>query len=156
MREAESLLHQQADANRAVLSKAQIIRAEHVSLQQQLEESRQRLNRLEIRVPKDALESDFFGQVANLSKRQGVRIHGFRPISSAALNDYHSVRVAFDASGEYQTLCQFLDELARLPRLNHIAHLHVMPQSPQSSLLTVKIETEIYFTPGTASKGVRS
>jgi Tfp pilus assembly protein PilO len=138
------------------LSKAQIIRAEHVSLQQQLEESRQRLNRLEIRVPKEVQESDFFGQVANLSKRQGVRIHGFRPISSAALNDYHSVRVAFDASGEYQTLCQFLDELARLPRLNHITRLHVTPQSPPSSLLTVKIETDIYFTPETAGKGARS
>jgi hypothetical protein len=56
------------------------------------------------------------------------------------------MKVAFDARAEYAPLCHFLDELGKLSRLNHITRMHLAPQSQGSRELTVRIETDIYFT----------
>ncbi len=151
-----SRIQESAAAEAALLSRAAEIQAEHQRLKEQLAEKLRLVKTLENRVPASAQEADFFGQVASLSQEQGVRIHGFRPISSTLSKDYHMMKVSFDASAEYEPLCHFLDGLGKLPRLNHVTRLHLAPQSPNSKSLTVKIETDIYYTALPAANGVRS
>jgi Tfp pilus assembly protein PilO len=155
MLEDAARIERQAELDKALLNRAGQIQADHHILQAQLSEKLRLVKELEKRVPPSAQESDFFGQVATLSQEQGVTIHGFRPLSSAALVDYHVMKVAFDASAEYEPLCHFLDRLGKLPRLNHITRMHLAPQSQASRELTVKIETDIYFTAPVAN-GARS
>ncbi len=145
LRESASLLEHAMTEDKHLLNRAAEITSEHASLSRQLADKRQLLEGLEERVPMHPHESEFFGQVAELSNRHGVQIHGFRPGSPLVLKDYFMVKTEFDASGEYGPLCRFLDGLAKLPRLNHITRMHVAPKSAGSELLSVKIEAQIYF-----------
>lgn len=156
MRKDAERIEQQASRDKALLNRAAAIEANHRQLQKRLAEKLRLVKELEERVPREAQEADFFGQVAQLAKEQGVKIHGYRPLSPAALNDYHVMKIAFDASADYEPMCHFLDRLGKLQRLNHITRMHLAPESPGSQGLAVKIETDIYFTAPRASSGGRS
>ena len=143
--QAASLLELGMAEDKKLLNRSSEITAEHTSFSRQLADKQQLLEGLEERVPFHPQESEFFGQVVELSNQHGVQIHGFRPGSPVALKDYFMVKTEFDASGEYQPLCHFLHGLAKLRRLNHITRMHVAPKSPESEVLSVKIEAQIYF-----------
>jgi Tfp pilus assembly protein PilO len=153
MRERVADIEQQSTIDKALLQRAAEVEADHQDVEKQLSEKLRQVKSLEKRVPPHAQEADFFGQVAHLAQERGIKIHGFRPVASAAQKDYHVVKVAFDATGEYEPLCHFLTELGTLSRLNHITRMHLGPESPGSKGLTVKIETDIYHTNPAANGG---
>jgi Tfp pilus assembly protein PilO len=121
------------------------LRAERDRLKQSLSEARQEEQRLLSRVPDAPHEGVFLGQVSRLAQEVDLQIRDYRPGEVRARSNYSEMEISLTCEGTYDSLCRFLDGLARLPRLAKLSLLDVTdPEGDGPYPATMKFT--VYFS----------
>lgn len=129
----------------SLLKDADRLRAERDRLKQSLSEARQEERRLLSRVPDAPHEAVFLGQVSRLAQDVELQIRDYRPGEVRARPNYSEMEISLACEGSYDSLCRFLDGLARLPRLVKLSLLDVTdPEGDGPYPATMKFT--VYFS----------
>lgn len=108
-----------------LLGEADHLRAQHAEVTKSLAEAHRREEELLARVPDEAGEAEFLGQVSRLAKDVGMGLSDYHPGPVQPRGDCSTMEVALTCQGNYDSLCRFLDGLGRLPRLVHLGRLEI-------------------------------
>lgn len=121
------------------------ISTKHQELEKRLALCRQNTSELWQRIPSAPRESDFLAQVCQLAERTGMQVVDYHPGIVEQLENHHELEVKFRTHGEYKSLCRFLEQVDRIPRLSRMTHLEIVAQSTDT--LSVELTYRIYFAP---------
>ena len=139
----EDCLVQSARLDRLLADSTQI-RAEHARLNAALKQLQEQRDSLQRRVPDDAREAEFLEQVTEVARDVGLHIHDYRPGMVTTLGDYSRMEIGLSCAGTYVGMCEFLHQLASLPRLANVTKMDVLAPSPDE-MYTVNMTLIIYF-----------
>ena len=123
------------------------LRAEQAELKHSLVEARQQEEALLARVPDDAREAEFLGQISRLAEDVGMELRDYRPGQVREQATCSAMEVALTCEGSYDAMCRFLDGLGRLPRLANLSRLDI-DGSQSSGDYTALLKLVIYFGAG--------
>ncbi|MHB8900779.1 MAG: type 4a pilus biogenesis protein PilO [Thermoguttaceae bacterium] len=140
----QCLLAQRASRLEATRASGNEIRARHSELQQQLAAAQQREALLLARIPNDASEEEFLANASRLAGQHGLKIHNYRPAAPAAGPSCSSLEIELVGEGDFESVCRFLDGLAKSPRQLTVSSLHL---NARDDGLSCQVETSIvlYF-----------
>lgn len=126
------------------LATADRTRAEQASLLKQLSSARQREASLLARVPDDPSEEEFLAIASSVANETGLTIKDYRPGKTTIGPCCSSLEVQLIGEGSYESVCRFLDGVARLPRHSSVAGLHIDATGNRDNYL-VEIAILLYF-----------
>lgn len=126
------------------LAAADSILDEHASLSERLAAARQLEASLKARIPDDPSEEEFLALVSQVAVETGLTIKDYRPGKTRNMPSCSAVEVQVIGQGDYESICRFLDGIAKLPRLSSIASLHV-DASKDDKDYSVEITVLLHF-----------
>lgn len=146
----QAILSQRMDQLAKTQASAAAIRAEHMSLREQLSEVQQREAALLARVPDEPADEEFLALASGLAKESGLKIQDYRPGKSITGPACSSLELQLIAEGSYVNICRFLDGIAKLPRHTTVSGLHIGARGDKETCL-VEISLLLYFGAPTES-----
>jgi Tfp pilus assembly protein PilO len=127
-----------------LLGSAEGLRSEQAQLKHALSDARDEEQRLLARVPDEAHEAAFLGQISHLAKEVGMELRDYRPGQVQPQPTFSAMEVALSCEGPYESLCRFLEGVGRLPRLVNLSHLEING-SQGGSIYSATLTLVIYF-----------
>jgi Tfp pilus assembly protein PilO len=134
----------------AQLAKSPAVRREHRQVRDELVRLRAQKAMLRERITDGPCEDEFLRQVSSAAESARLQLREYRPGNSEVQGDYGSMTIHLEGEGGHANICQFLDELARLPRLSKVQRVQVT-SSHQSITYPVSLAVEIFFAAHPAS-----
>lgn len=129
------------------------MRLELAEFQKQLGAVEQKTSMLRRRTPPEMREAEFLRQVAEVAGQTGFAIREFRPGSPAQIGGYGKLEIQFSGSGDYPSICRFLDGISRLPRLFSVERLQITA-APAADAYPVTLVLAVYFGNGTSDSAL--
>lgn len=108
-----------------LLKGADQLRAEQAELKRSLAKAQEEEEALLARVPDEAHEAAFLGQISRLAKEVDIELRDYRPGEIRPQPGCSAMEVSLTCRGDYGELCRFLDGVGRLPRLVHMTGLDI-------------------------------
>jgi Tfp pilus assembly protein PilO len=102
---------------------APFIREQHKKISDKLLEVTTRIENIRRRVPRDVESGEFLSEVSKLAKEHQLAIKSFEPGKPENKDGYAEMQVMLKGSGNYASICAFVDELAKLTRLSKVKDL---------------------------------
>ena len=96
------------------------------------------------RVPKGPEEAEFLAQAAQLARMAELEIVDYRAGDVIAKANHHEMTLALSTSGTYASICLFLEQLKKLPRLCRVAEVKVATEQ-QSDVYPCEMTLTIYY-----------
>lgn len=115
------------------------------NLRKQLESSRHELSELQNRVPKTPQANEFLQHLDQLAKQTGLTILDYQPGRTIDNETHSETRIEMSGKGQFESLCQFLDGLAELPRLCRIRTMQILSVS-EGDEYPIDLSLSIYFS----------
>ena len=140
--EVAACARQTAELQEVILD-GERLRAKHARLRQELASAREQSVDLIERIPDQPQEADFLAQVSQLADDSGLKIQDYRPGVITPQSSYATMKVDLICTGNYESICTFLDGRAELPRHCTVIGLEIDSAS-QGELYTVKLSLELY------------
>jgi Tfp pilus assembly protein PilO len=120
------------------------VRREHQQVKDELVRLRTQKSLLRQRITDGASEDEFLRQVSAAAETSRLQLREYRPGDAQRDGEYGSMTIHLDGEGTHASICKFLDELARLPRLCKVQRVQVS-SSNQSMTYPVSLAVEIFF-----------
>jgi Tfp pilus assembly protein PilO len=98
------------------LNRAPSIRKKHAALQQALARIKQRVQEIDQRMPDDAREAEFLGQMTEAAQQTGLTIRDYRRGENTEMTSHFQLEVRILGEGSYGSICRFLERIHELPR----------------------------------------
>ena len=98
------------------LNRAPSIRSKHATLQQALARIKQRVQEIDQRIPDDAREAEFLGQMSEAARQTGLAIRDYRRGRNTETTSHFQLEVRILGEGSYSSICRFLERIHELPR----------------------------------------
>ena len=111
---------------------------------------------LQTRVPDKPQEAEFLADVSRLANELGLTIRDYQPGAALSEPSHTELQVDLVCSGNYASICGFLDRLSKLPRYSSVARLQVDAdgKSPEcSAKMSVILYYGVQESPTAARKG---
>lgn len=116
-------------------------------LTEELDGVRRRKEELRRRITDSAQEGEFLRQVSQVADSVGVRLREFRPGAISRTGRYGTMRIELRCTGGYGGICDFLEQLADLPRLATIDRLEITAPN-RGDEYSFGMSLDIYFAAG--------
>jgi Tfp pilus assembly protein PilO len=136
----------QIDQLEGLLNAGEGIRAEFNQRREQLEGERARQVALHQRVPDEPMEAAFLAQVAGLARGVDLEVKDYRPGTITQHADYSELKVELQVIGTYGSICRFLDQIPRLPRISSFTGMEISAE-PEKSIYPIRLNFSTYFVP---------
>lgn len=134
------------DATERFLATEDRIRAEYGRLQSRFAELDARKESILARIPAQANESEFLGQLTRLARESGLVVQEYRPGTVTPHESHSEMEILVNGRADYQSVCYFLAGLARLPRYCQLTDFEMDATVPESKFpITMKLR--IFFKP---------
>ena len=134
----------------ALLAESPNVRREHRQVRDELVRLRAQKSLLRQRITDGPREDEFLRQVSTAAEAARLQLREYRPGGAQRQGEYGLMTIHLDGEGTHASICQFLDELARLPRLSKVQRVQVS-SSNQSVTYPLSLAVEIFFAvPATA------
>jgi Tfp pilus assembly protein PilO len=121
------------------------------TLEAELAKSQKGTAELLQRIPTAPRESDFLAQVCQLADHTGMEVADYHPRTIEKRENHQEMEVHLSTRGDYQAICQFLEQVEHLPRLCRLTQLEigstVIGSAVAGSKLPVEMTFRIYFAP---------
>lgn len=105
-----------ADSRRQ-LDKADLIRQQHAKLNDSLRESERLADLVRRSIPQQPQTPQFLGAITTMAEQQEMSIRDFAVGEVFERDTHHEVAVSFASTGDYASICRFIDQLAQMPRV---------------------------------------
>ncbi len=142
--EHQRIEEQTADCT-LILNSADRIRYENIRLNSRLPDVERRLGIMMQRIPNSPRESDFLGQLTRLAERTQLNIRDYRPGVIVRKDTHSELEIKLSSVGSYAGICQFLDEVARIPRLCRVSGLEIRASNTSGEAYLIDMTFRIYF-----------
>lgn len=130
-----------------LLNQATTIYAENSRLKTQVNEFERKAIAVLSRVPEEPREADFLAQVSELAQQTGLDILDYRPGILRPQTTYTEMEVKLVSKGTYASLCGFLEQIDRLPRLCRLMNLSIDAKASDGKY-AMEMTLVIFFTTG--------
>lgn len=137
-------LQRSAHLDRLIARRAGVER-EHARLSEELQAVRRRKEEIRRRITDSAQVGEFLRQVSRVADDVGVRLREFRPGQATRTGQYGVVRIELHCNGGYRGICEFLEQLDKLPRLATVDRLDIAAPN-RGEWYTFNISLDIYFS----------
>jgi Tfp pilus assembly protein PilO len=134
----------------ALVRRGPAIKREFALLHRQRVEVNQRIQSASARIPAGPQEVDFLTQIKTVASQTGTSLDDYRPGVIVADTPVSRMEIGISVSGSYPNLCRFLEQIARLERLNRVVQFEVLGGKDADECL-VRMMLWIYFDPAAAS-----
>jgi len=102
---------------------AKVIREQHHIVSAKLHDVTTQIAELQKRVPQNDDSGEFLSQLSKLAKDQQLSLKDFAPEKPEIHVGYAEMHVTLKGSGSFRSICLFVDQLSKLPRLSKIKDL---------------------------------
>ena len=102
---------------------APMIRQQHRSVGETLDELKKRIDNVQQRVPRDADAGAFLKEVTELANAEQLALKDFQPEKPTNKDGFAEMHVTLKGQGTYASICTFLDRLSSLKRLSKVKDL---------------------------------
>jgi type IV pilus assembly protein PilO len=136
----------QIDLLESLLRKGESIRADFSQQKQRLEEEKKRQALLHQRVPDEPMEAAFLAQIADLARSLNLEVKDYRPGTTLKHADYSELKIEMQVEGSYRSICLFLDQVSRLPRISSFTGMEISAD-PEKSIYPIRLNFSTYFVP---------
>jgi Tfp pilus assembly protein PilO len=138
-------LSKQKDEERKLSQRHTVIQAAYSNLKPKLVELRDFHKDAANRIPVNALETEYLQQVSSLANHVGLDIQDFRPGSIISLPPLQCREVQLRCTGDFNSICQFVTQLPKLPRISRITHVTINEPKEAGGKCGVDILIQIIF-----------
>jgi Tfp pilus assembly protein PilO len=121
-----------------------LMRKQHRLESEKLSEVTTRIAEVQRRVQRDANAGEFLKQVTKLASEEKFTIRDFQPQQPVNRDGYAEMQVTLKGSGDYASICTFLDRLSKLKRLSKVRDLSLTADET-STEYPVTATLGIYF-----------
>lgn len=126
-----------------LLQEADQVRQAHARLSQAVAAMEAKAALLQQRVPEEPMEAEFLSHLAQAASRVGLRVRDYRP-GGVRLNEACSqIEIQLSGDGSYRSLCELLDRLAAMPRLNRVQAMQITAGT--SGTCSINLSLLVYF-----------
>jgi Tfp pilus assembly protein PilO len=139
----------------AVLDDAPAARAKHDELRRALAAAEAAAASLDKRVPAEPFEAEFLSQTAQAATQAGLRIGDYRPGVVRTGPHCSQMEIQLSCQGPYRSICDFLDRLAALPRLNQVEKLEINAAGPEGYPVTLWLVVYFRLTKAPGDAGAK-
>lgn len=126
------------------LEEADQVRAEHGQLSQALAEMEEQARLCRQRIPEEPREAEFLAQIARAAREVGLQIRDYRPGPPITQGTHTEMEVLLSCEGTHASICGFLEQLPKLPRLSSLVKLEIS-SPPAGNRYPVNMTLVIYF-----------
>lgn len=101
------------------------VNSQHEELTTQLKQQQADWKQILSQMPATPEESDYLAKLTTLVEKSNLLMSNFNPGTS---HDYENLKerdISLLLTGTYSNLCQFLDDMSRMPRITNIQHLKI-------------------------------
>lgn len=138
-------LSEKQDDERKLTQRRAVIQAGYTNLKPKLAELRDFHKDAARRIPANAMETEYLQQVSSLANHVGLDIQDFRPGSIVILPPLQCREVQLRCAGDFNSICQFVTQLPKLPRISRITHLTINEPKDAGGKCSVDILIQIIF-----------
>jgi Tfp pilus assembly protein PilO len=128
----------------AQMKNADSIKRQHALLSDTLNDLKQRAEGIRARIPDHPNEGEFLKQTTQAAKDSGITISEYRRGEIDYDGDHSRLKVHVSLTGNYASICRFIDRLESLPRLSRIDNLTLSNES-HSEVYPVEIILTLFF-----------
>jgi Tfp pilus assembly protein PilO len=128
----------------ALMKESPSVRREHQQVRDELARLRAQKSLLRQKITDGAREDEFLRQVSSAAETAQLQLREYRPGGAQREGEYGSMTIHLDGEGSHASICRFLDEMSRLPRLCKVQRVQVA-SSNQSVTYPVSLAVEIFF-----------
>ncbi|MFN0195858.1 MAG: type 4a pilus biogenesis protein PilO [Planctomycetaceae bacterium] len=97
------------------------------------------------RIPLEPQESDFLAALTELAGKSQLNVEFFSPGVTHSREKFQEMDVELQATGNYSSICQFLNGLNTMPRICNISKLEINSLAQIPGHYTVQISLRILF-----------
>jgi Tfp pilus assembly protein PilO len=115
-----------------LIQNAPIMREQHRTVSEKLDEVTTRIAKVQARVPRDPDAGQFLKDVTALATEEQFAIKDFTPDKPLERNGYAEMQVVLKGSGSYASICRFVDRLSKLKRLSKVKDLTLSAEGDAS------------------------
>lgn len=129
------------------------LRAVHnelAELEEQLGIVEERVQEGNRRIPPEPGESQFINDILRIAGQAGFTIRDYQPVPPVSRVGCQQIRIHVLGSADYRGICQFLDEVSRLPRLTTVETLEIAA-SESAEPYPIAVTLAVYYTGRTAN-----
>jgi Tfp pilus assembly protein PilO len=127
------------------LHRASHLQREHATLSTQLREVEQNVNRVRMRVPREADESQFLSAVTTIADEVGMTINNLSSGAPQKEAGYSRLDVTIAGLASFEGICRFVDRIRGLSRLAKITGLDVRADPDGQALYPFTLTSTIFF-----------
>jgi hypothetical protein len=127
------------------------VHTELAEVEKELAATEARLQEGRRRIPVEPRETEALQELVRLAARDGLRIADYQSAPPIARTRCRQILIHLSGSGDYSSICRFLDSVSRLPRLTTIEALEISA-STDASVYPIAVTLAVYFTGPTAVK----
>jgi len=117
---------------------------EYRDVNTKLSELQQRAQNMRDGIPDDPRESEFLRHVTEAADLEQLKIRDYQTVSITKLASHSQLDVRLQGEGPYQSICGFLERIARLPRVKTVQRMQVN-KSATGSIYPVDMTLTLYF-----------
>jgi Tfp pilus assembly protein PilO len=121
------------------------VEQEHQTLQADYELRSAEWHDLLSRIPPEAQVSDFLTMLTEFAGQSGLKVEFFNPGVSRAQARFEEVDIDLQATGDYASVCGFLNGLKTMPRICNISKLEISAQTQIPDQYTVTFNLRILY-----------
>ncbi len=121
------------------------VHAELLQLENDLAAVEARVQEGSRRIPPEPRESEFLKDVMRIAGEANFAIRDYQPGQPRTQVGCPHIFIELAGSGDYRSICQFLDGVSGLPRLSTIERLDIVAE-PTGTTYPVSITLAVYFT----------
>lgn len=134
------------------LTSSRDVRSQQQSLSDTLRELEQRAETIRQRIPDQSHEAEFLNQVAQAAQARGLTIQNYTRGDVTVTATHSQLDIRLVGAGDYASICGFLEELTRLPRVATVQQLNVtVPEA--SDIYPLEMLVTLYFGAREVSSG---
>lgn len=137
-----------ADSGGVLSARAAQLRAVHaelLELNRELDGLEARVEERSFRIPAEPRESEFLQDVMRIAAEANFTIRDYQPSQPKTQAGCPHIFIELYGAGDYRSICRFLDEVTRLPRLATVEKLDITGE-PADGAYPVAITIAVYFT----------